>query len=53
MEIQYRKLTAEDVEAFVEMRNTQFREEGAKEDVDLRPALYDYYGRHIIAMLSK
>ena len=47
MEIQYRKLTAEDLDVFVEMRINQLREEGAKEVIDLRPALFDYYGRHM------
>lgn len=29
------------------MRINQLREEGAKEDTDLRPALLDYYTRHM------
>jgi hypothetical protein len=28
------------------MRINQLREEGATEDIDLRPALKDYYNRH-------
>ncbi len=47
MEIQYRKLTTEDLDTFITMRITQLREEGAKEDIDLRPALMDYYTRHM------
>lgn len=47
MSIQYRKLTEEDLDKFIEMRIRQLREEGAKEDIDLRPALYDYYTRHM------
>ena len=45
--IEYRKLTEEDLNVFIQMRITQLREEGAAEDVDLRPALMDYYGRHL------
>ena len=47
MNIQYRKLTAEDVSTFITMRIAQLREEGATEDIDLRPALEDYYRRHM------
>lgn len=45
--IEYRKLTYEDIDTFIEMRINQLREEGASEDFDLRPALYDYYKRHM------
>lgn len=45
--IQYRKLTVEDLDKFIEMRIGQLREEGAREDIDIRPALYDYYHRHM------
>lgn len=47
MNIQYRKLTTEDLDTFIEMRIIQLREEGGKEDIDIRPALYDYYKRHM------
>lgn len=47
MSIQYRKLTEEDLDIFIEMRIHQLREEGAEEDIDLQPALYDYYTRHM------
>lgn len=47
MGIQYRKLTEKDLDIFIEMRINQLREEGAKEDIDLRPALCDYYMRHM------
>ena len=40
-------LTADRLGAFIEMRIRQLREEGASEDVDLRPALMDYYTRHM------
>ncbi|MBR0218058.1 MAG: GNAT family N-acetyltransferase [Clostridia bacterium] len=46
MAIIYRRLTDEDLETFIEMRIRQLREEGAKEDIDLVPALKDYYQRH-------
>ena len=45
--IEYRLLTPEDVGDFIEMRIRQLREEGATEDFDLRPALRDYYARHM------
>lgn len=45
--ITYRKLTGEDLETFIQMRIRQLREEGATEDIDLVPALQDYYGRHM------
>ena len=47
MNIQYRKLTINDLDQFIEMRICQLREEGAKEEIDLRPALHGYYDRHI------
>lgn len=45
--ITYRKLTEEDLDAFISMRIVQLREEGATEDIDLVPALRDYYHRHL------
>ena len=45
--ITYRKLTGEDLETFIQMRIRQLREEGATEEIDLVPALLDYYGRHM------
>ena len=47
MEIQYRKMTPSDVDTFISMRIKQLREEGATEDIDLIPALKDYYDRHM------
>ena len=47
MSIEYQKLTAKELPRFIEMRINQLREEGAKEDLDLRPALNDYYDRHM------
>ena len=47
MSITYRKLTEKDLETFISMRITQLREEGATEDIDLRPSLVDYYHRHM------
>ena len=47
MEITYRKLTESDLDTFISMRITQLREEGATEDLDLVPALKDYYNRHL------
>lgn len=45
--ITYRKLTEADLPIYIQMRITQLREEGAKEDFDLVPALKDYYKRHL------
>ncbi|MBQ9542214.1 GNAT family N-acetyltransferase [Ruminococcus sp.] len=47
MTITYRKLKTEDLDIFIRMRIDQLREEGAKEDIDLVPALRDYYERHM------
>ena len=47
MNIQYRKITSADVDTFITMRIKQLREEGATEDIDLIPALKDYYSRHM------
>ena len=45
--IKYEKLTKEKVNTFIQMRIRQLREEGATEDIDLTPALSDYYNRHM------
>ena len=47
MKIRYRKLTADDLDVFIQMRINQLREEGATEDIDLAPALRNYYERHM------
>ena len=47
MKIEYKKLDESQLEIFIEMRIRQLREEGAKEDFDLKPALRDYYARHM------
>ncbi len=47
MDIEYRKLTTADLDIVIQMRINQLREEGAKEDIDLTPALKDYYQRHM------
>lgn len=43
----YQKLTEDKIDIFVQMRINQLREEGATEDIDLAPALKDYYARHM------
>ena len=43
----YQKLTPEQVDTFINIRIKQLREEGATEDIDLVPALKDYYDRHM------
>ena len=45
--IEYRLLTESDLDIFIKMRIAQLREEGATEDIDLVPSLYDYYHRHM------
>lgn len=45
--IEYRRFTNEDLETFITMRINQLREEGAADDIDLKPALNDYYTRHL------
>lgn len=47
MSLEYKKLTEKELNTFIEMRINQLREEGAKENIDLRPALQDYYKRHM------
>ena len=47
MPIEYKRLTENELDIFIEMRINQLREEGAKEDIDLKPALKDYYSRHM------
>jgi GNAT superfamily N-acetyltransferase len=47
MAIEYKKLTEQELDTFIDMRITQLREEGATEQIDLKPALKDYYNRHI------
>ena len=45
--IEYRKLETKDLDEFIRIRIGQLREEGATEDIDLKPALLDYYNRHL------
>ncbi|MBR6376614.1 MAG: GNAT family N-acetyltransferase [Oscillospiraceae bacterium] len=47
MSISYEKLTEAKLKPFVALRITQLREEGATEELDLAPALRDYYHRHL------
>lgn len=47
MNITYRKLTESDLDRFIRLRITQLREEGAEENINLVPALKDYYHRHL------
>ena len=47
MSISYKRLTECELDTFIELRIRQLREEGAIEDIDLRPALLDYYNRHM------
>ena len=47
MNIEYRRLKEEDLDIFIEMRIHQLREEGAKDETDLKPALQQYYRKHM------
>lgn len=47
MEPAYKRLTEKELDTFIAMRITQLREEGATEEIDLVPALKDYYHRHM------
>ena len=47
METIYKKLTEKELDTFIDMRINQLREEGSEEDIDLKPALKDYYIRHM------
>lgn len=45
--ITYQKLTEQQLDVFIQLRIKQLKEEGASEDFDLKPALRDYYNRHM------
>lgn len=47
MNIEYRKLTEQEIDQFIALRIAQLREEVAKEEIDLVPYLKDYYNRHL------
>lgn len=47
MAVEYKRLTEKELEIFIDMRIKQLREEGAKEDIDLKPALREYYNHHM------
>lgn len=47
MELIYKRLTEKELDTFIAMRIGQLREEGATEEIDLVPALQDYYHRHM------
>lgn len=47
MKIEYKRLTEKELSTFIDMRINQLREEGAREEIDLVPALKEYYIRHI------
>lgn len=45
--LRYQKLTTKELDIFIDIRINQLREEGASADIDLKPALRDYYDRHM------
>ena len=53
MKIEYRRLTEKEITTFIGMRIQQLREEGAKEEINLVPALREYYMRHMAKYYQK
>ena len=53
MAIVYRKLTDDELDVFITMRIRQLREEGAKEEIDLEPALNLDSRKHDDAIVEK
>ena len=47
MAVEYKRLTPKELDVFIVMRIHLLREEGAKEEIDLVPALREYYTRHM------
>lgn len=47
MSVSYKRLTECELDTFIGLRIQQLREEGATEEIDLKPALLDYYNRHM------
>ena len=45
--ISFRRLTADDLDALIDMRMDQLREEGAEASFDLTPQLRAYYEKHM------
>lgn len=45
--IVYKRLSENELDAFMALRIRQLREEGATEDIDLLPALREYYNKHM------
>lgn len=45
--VKFKKLSMDELDTFIEMRINQLKEEGATEDVDLKPLLYNYYTKHL------
>ena len=47
MGIVFQRLTENELDIFIQMRIDQLREEGAQEEIDLKPALKSYYQKHM------
>ena len=47
MAVEYKRLIPKELDVFIDMRIHQLREEGAKEEIDLVPALREYDTRHM------
>ena len=45
--VKFKKLSMDELDTFIEMRINQLKEEGATEEIDLKPALYNYYTKHL------
>ncbi len=46
--VKFKKLSKDELDTFIDMRINQLKEEGATEEIDLKPALYNYYTKHLI-----
>ena len=47
MQINYQKMTLDQIDEVVELRILQLKDEGAEETSDIRPEMRDFYKRHL------
>lgn len=47
MQINYQKMTLDQIDEVVELRILQLKDEGAEETSDIRPEIRDFYKRHL------
>ena len=48
MQINYQKMTLDQIDEVVELRILQLKDEGAEETSDIRPEMRDFYKRHLV-----